>query len=62
MKIKIIKILKNLFKEDKIDDAFDEELKKFLEKINPKDIPDNLTSFYYTNIKILDDEKLDIKI
>ena len=60
-RLKLLKLLKTLFKKEKIDDAFDEELKKFLEKINPTDVPDNLTSFYYTNIKILEEEKLDIK-
>ncbi len=51
-KLKLLKLLKDLFKKDKLDFAFDNELKKFLEKINPTDIPDNLTSFYYTNIEI----------
>ena len=60
-KLKLLKILKSLFKNDKIDNAFDVELKKFLEKINPTDVPDNLTSFYYTNIKIKDTKKNKIK-
>ena len=60
-KLKLLKILKILFKNDKIEHAFDVELKKFLEKINPTDIPDNLTSFYYTNIKIKDNRKNKIK-
>ena len=51
-KLKLLKILKNLFKDEGIENAFDIELKKFLEKIDPADIPDNLTSFYYTNIRI----------
>ena len=52
-KLKLLKILKDLFKKDKIGNAFDLELKEFLEQIlNPTDIPDNLTSFYYTNIQI----------
>ena len=36
-------------------------MKIFLEKINPLDIPDNLTSFYYTNIQIEKDEDKKIK-
>jgi len=60
-KLKLLKILKTLFKDDKIEYAFDTELKKFLEKINPTEIPDNLTSFYYTNIKIKDNTKNKIK-
>ena len=55
-KLKFLKILKKLFKEDNLNDAFDVELKKFLQEIDPKDIPDNLTSFYYTNIQINDAE------
>ena len=51
-KLKLLKLLKESLKKDKLEQAFDLELKKYLEKINPADIPDNLTSFYYTNIKI----------
>ena len=59
--LRLLKILKNLFVKDDISDAFDIELKKFLKRINPTDIPDNLTSFYYTNIKIKENVNLDIK-
>ena len=55
-KLKFLKILKKLFKEDNLNEAFDVELKKFLQGIDPKEIPDNLTSFYYTNIQINDAE------
>ena len=60
-KLKLLKILKESFKKEDIDDAFDVELKKFLEEIDPVDIPDNLTSFYYTNIQINKDIKKKIK-
>ena len=60
-KLKLLKLLKNLFKNDNINDAFDTELKNFLEKINPTDIPDNLTSFYYTNIEIKENKENEIK-
>ena len=60
-KLKLLKILKSLFKNDKIENAFNIELIKFLEKINPTDVPDNLTSFYYTNIKIKENKKDKIK-
>ena len=56
-KLKLLKILKDLFKKDKIELAFDEELKRYLEKMDPLEIPDTLTSFYYTNIQIKKDEK-----
>ena len=51
-KLKLLKLLKKLFKNENINDAFDDELKTFLEQIDPTKIPDNLTSFYYTNIEI----------
>ena len=60
-KLKLLKTLKNLFVSDDISLAFDSELKKFLDKIDPKDIPDNLTSFYYTNFKIEQEPKNNIK-
>ncbi len=60
-KLKLLKILKNSFEKENIGKAFDVELKKFLEDINPIDVPDNLTSFYYTNITIPKDGENDIK-
>ena len=60
-KLKLLKLLKKLFKNDNIDNAFDTELKRFLEDINPLEIPDNLTSFYYTNIVIKENAAEEIK-
>ncbi len=60
-KLKLLKILKNSFKNDSLDKAFDLELKIFLKKMNPIEIPDNLTSFYYTNVQIEKDENKKIK-
>ena len=60
-KLKLLKTLKNLFKDDNIENAFDIELKKFLNKIKPTEVPDNLTSFYYTNIKIKENKDDKIK-
>ena len=51
-KLKLLKILKNLFTKDNKGGAFDVELKNYLEQMDPIKIPDNLTSFYYTNISI----------
>ena len=59
-KLKLLKKLKDSFKKDGLNNAFDTELKKFLEVYNPTEIPDNLTSFYYTNITI--DNYLEKKI
>ncbi len=60
-KLKLLKLLKSLFNDDNINNAFDIELKKFLEEIDPVNIPDNLTSFYYTNIEIKDVNENEIK-
>ena len=60
-RLKLLKILKNLFKKDKIENAFDKELRKFLDEINPTDVPDTLTSFYYTNIVIQEKKNEKIK-
>ena len=60
-KLKLLKILKTSFKNDELEKAFDLELKVFLNEINPTDIPDNLTSFYYTNIKIDNETERKIK-
>ena len=60
-KLKLLKILKNLFEKQNLGGAFDLELKKFLDQINPLEIPDNLTSFYYTNISLKKNENAKIK-
>ena len=60
-KLRLLKILKELFEKDNLNAAFDKELKKFLKKMDPTEIPDNLTSFYYTNIKIDNNSPSDIK-
>ncbi len=49
-KLKLLKILKESFKKENLGNAFDIELKKFLREINPDNIPDNLSNFYYSNI------------
>ena len=60
-KLKLLKILKNLFLNDDIGDAFDVKLKEFLNVIEPTDVPDNLTSFYYTNIILKKDLQNEVK-
>ncbi len=60
-KLKLLKILKNSFKKDNISNAFDIELKKFLEEMNPQEIPGHLTSFYYTNIDLDNNSPDEIK-
>ena len=60
-KLKLLKLLKNSFKKDNLNNAFDLELKEFLIEIDPVNIPDNLTSFYYTNIELNNNELKKIK-
>ena len=60
-RLKLLKILKESFKKDNLNNSFDIELKTFLEEIDPTDIPENLTDFYYANIFIEKNEKKKIK-
>jgi len=49
-KLKLLKILKESFKKENLENAFDIKLKKFLNEMNPDNIPDNFSNFYYSNI------------
>ncbi len=60
-KLKLLKILKELFKKDNLNYAFDDKLKEFLNEMDPTEVPDNLTSFYYTNIKLNKDLPMEVK-
>ena len=60
LKLELIKILKDIFEEEGISNAFDEELKNFLNQISIEDIPSNFTTFYDTYAK--SDETSDKKI
>ena len=46
-KIKLIKLLKDLFEQDKISNAFDDKLVKFLKEIHETEVPSNYTNFYH---------------
>ena len=60
-RLKLLKVLKSSFEKDNLGDAFDIELKKYLDEMNPTEIPDNLTSFYYTNIQLNKNDEKKIK-
>ena len=60
-RLKLLKVLKSSFEKDNLGDAFDIELKKYLDEMNPTEIPDNLTSFYYTNIQLNKNDEKEIK-
>ena len=61
-KLKLLKLLKKLFKEANLDNAFNKNLKKYLKEMSPENIPANLTSFYYTNLKINENNNINKKI
>jgi hypothetical protein len=60
-KLGLIKILKDLFIKDNFINAFDDQLKQFLENIDPAKVDSNFTTFYYSNIKKEEDKIKDIK-
>ena len=60
-RLKLLEILKKSFEKENLSNAFDEELKFFLKQMDPINIPDNLTSFYYTNIQIKESKNKKIK-
>ena len=60
LKLELMRILKKLFKDDGIGDAFDLELEKFLIQIKYEDVPSNFTTFYDNYRK--NEENVDSKI
>ena len=60
LKLELMKILKDIFKSEGIEDAFDEELRKYLKQIDETDVPSNFTTFYNQHIK--SDEIINKKI
>ena len=60
LKLELIKTLKDIFKKDGISNAFDEELKNFLNQIDEKDVPSNFTTFYNSHVNT--SETIDGKI
>ena len=59
-KIKLIKILKDLFTKDQIPNAFEVKLEEFLETIDELEIPSNYTNFYktYKKTTVIKDKKI----
>ncbi len=60
LKLELAKILKDIFKSEDIENAFDLELERFLKKIDKADVPSNFTTFYNQNMN--DDETINKKI
>ena len=60
LKLELIKILKDIFQSEGIENAFDDELKKLLSEIEESEVPSNFTTFYNQYLK--DDEIISKKI
>ena len=60
-KFEMLELLKNLFIKDGYSNAFDKELKRFLEKIEKDEVPSNFTAFYLNYIREENTELNDIK-
>ena len=60
LKLELIKILKDIFQSEGIENAFDDELKKLLSQIKESEVPSNFTTFYNQYLK--DDEIISKKI
>ena len=60
LKLELIKTLKDVFNKDEIGNAFDEELKNFLNQIPEDDVPSNYTTFYnrYSKTARVTDKKI----
>ena len=61
-KLLLINALKNSFKNENIEKAFDVELRTFLKKIDKEEVPANFTSFYENNMNEEKIETTSIKI
>ena len=53
--------MKNLFIKDGYENAFDNQLKEFLQKINIEDVPSNFTTFYLESLKEETEDSRNIK-
>ena len=60
LKLELIKMLKDIFEAEGIGNAFDSELKNFLNQISEEDVPSNFTTFYDNYVKIdnIDNKKI----
>jgi hypothetical protein len=61
-KLQLMNALKNSFKNDGIENAFNVELKTFLRNIEEDNVPSNFTTFYQNNVDNEKTEQVNIKI
>ena len=57
-KLELMSVLKNSFKNDKIENAFNQELTRFLKELKTEEIPSNYLNFYE---KYIDEKKIETK-
>ena len=60
-RLELIELLKNLFIKDSYSNAFDDELKKFLNIIDPNEVPSNFTAFYSSYLTVENNKLNNIK-
>ena len=60
-KLELIKILKDLFIKENLENAFDVQLKKFLKDLDPEEVPSNFSTFYYTYLENNEESETNIK-
>jgi hypothetical protein len=61
-KLQLMNALKNSFKNEGIENAFNIELKTFLRNIEEDKVPSNFTTFYQNNLDVEETEQANIKI
>ena len=61
-KLQLMNALKNSFKNDGIENAFNIELKAFLRNIEEDKVPSNFTTFYQNNLEDKETQQVNIKI
>ena len=61
-KLLLINALRNSFKNEVLENAFDLELRAFLKEIDKEKVPSNFTSFYNNNIDLVKTELTNIRI
>ena len=61
-KLQLINALKNSFKNESIENAFNLELKAFLNNIEENEVPSNFSTFYLNSLDDEETEKVNIKI
>ncbi len=62
LKLELTKLLKNLFLEDNITNAFKTELVRILSQLNKEDVPSNYLSFYNNFLTNIENDKKKVRV